>query len=599
MIEKIKYGIVSNCAYMIKLAWRYNKNVLWVCAALAALYVASGLLALYFAPAVLGAIQTSPVVNDVLITILIFTAAKIIVNASISYIDTIVNYGRSDLATILKSRVMNKIATTSYPNTENKSVRKKFDGARSASNTTYGASVRVWDRMAGAVQCFLAICVYLAIIAVFEPWVIVIVFVTTFIPFIANMNIDGWRNRRRDEYTEYNQLLYYVIVESREHKLAKDIRIFGMGDWLQDMYSRGVKLCMSFNARAGKVELWTDIIELLFAFLRNGAAYIYLVRLVLNGGMGAPEFLLMFSAVGRMTGEFSRMFNQIRNINRDSMSISAMREFLDYDEPFKFEDGEPLEPQDTAYKIEFRSVSFRYQGAKADTLKNINLTIEPHEKLAVVGLNGAGKTTLIKLLCGFYDPTEGEVLLNGQDIRKYNRRDYYRHFTAVFQQKSIISTTIEDNITQGTGGDYAASAAKAGVAERIEKYPDKYQTHITKRIYSDGIELSGGETQRLLMARALHKNAPIMVLDEPTASLDPIAESDIYSRYGELTKGKTSVYISHRLASTRFCDRVIYMESGEITEEGSHDDLISKGGRYAELFELQSHYYKEGVSADG
>jgi ATP-binding cassette subfamily B protein len=282
------------------------------------------------------------------------------------------------------------------------------------------------------------------------------------------------------------------------------------------------------------------------------------------------------------------------------LDISVLREALDYPEPFIFEEGETLIPSLTKpYEIKLENVSFRYQGAEKDTLKNINLLIKPGEKLAIIGLNGAGKTTLVKLICGFYEPSEGEIFLNGENIKKYNRRDYYQHFSAVFQDFPILPESIAINIAQ-TDMDIeldkvAVCAGMAGLTEKINRLPKQYETPLRREIYEDGIELSGGEEQRLMLARALYKDAPIMVLDEPTAALDPIAESDMYNRYSDLTGGRTSIYISHRLASTRFCDRIILIEDGSIIEEGNHDALIKKGGQYANLFEIQSRYYKDNV----
>lgn len=224
------------------------------------------------------------------------------------------------------------------------------------------------------------------------------------------------------------------------------------------------------------------------------------------------------------------------------------------------------------------------------------------EKLAIVGLNGAGKSTLVKLICGLYDPTEGEVLLNGVDIREYNRQEYYRLFSAVFQQFSVLEVTLAENVAQTDENiDWKRMGdciEKAGLTDKVESLPQHYETHIGRKVFEDGIELSGGETQRLMLARALYKGGSIIVLDEPTAALDPIAENDIYMKYNEMTEGCTSVYISHRLASTRFCDRIIFLGEGNILEEGTHEELMQKGGNYAELFEVQSKYYKEGGASD-
>jgi ATP-binding cassette subfamily B protein len=318
--------------------------------------------------------------------------------------------------------------------------------------------------------------------------------------------------------------------------------------------------------------------------------------------LSAAQFVLYFNTVGVFAGGIGGIFGGFAALRKQSLDISAVREFLDYPEPFLFEGGTPLTPDvNASYQIELRDVSFRYSEAQRDTLSHIDLTIRAGEKLAIVGLNGAGKTTLIKLICGLLDPTEGEVLLNSTNIKTYNRRDYYRLFSAVFQDFSLLDVTIAENITQ-TDEDINIGRVKhcvrqAGLAEKIDSLPSGFNTHLGK-VYEDGVELSGGEVQRLMLARALYKNAPIIVLDEPTAALDPIAESGIYGKYNELTDGRTSLYISHRLASTRFCDRIILLADSGITEEGTHDALIAKGGRYAELFEIQSRYYREGVRDD-
>lgn len=256
-----------------------------------------------------------------------------------------------------------------------------------------------------------------------------------------------------------------------------------------------------------------------------------------------------------------------------------------------------------ACELELRDVSFRYPGAEKDVLSHINLTIAPGEKLAIVGLNGAGKTTLVKLLCGFYDPTGGEVRLNGRNIRPFNRPAYYALLGAVYQNFSLVPASIAQNVAQDLEGFDRARVQncleRAGLGAKIRALPHGMDTHLVKEVYEDAEELSGGELQRLMLARALYKDAPILVLDEPTAALDPIAESDIYQKYREMTVGRTSIYISHRLASTRFCDRILLLADGKIAEEGTHEALMAKGGEYARLFEIQSRYYREGGEDDG
>lgn len=248
-------------------------------------------------------------------------------------------------------------------------------------------------------------------------------------------------------------------------------------------------------------------------------------------------------------------------------------------------------------------MSFRYPGAEKDTLSHIDLTVRPGEKLAIVGLNGAGKTTLMKLCCGLLDPTGGQVLLNGEDIRDFNRRDYYRLFSTVFQDFSVFDTTFADNVTQVPESPDTAgmedAVKRAGLWEKYQSLPQGGATHIGQGIYEDGLLLSGGELQRLMLARALYKDAPFVVLDEPTAALDPVAEMEIYENFDKIVGDKTAVYISHRLSSCRFCDDIAVFDHGHIVQQGSHDALVEAPGKYQELWHAQAQYYAKQEKEPG
>jgi ATP-binding cassette subfamily B protein len=312
--------------------------------------------------------------------------------------------------------------------------------------------------------------------------------------------------------------------------------------------------------------------------------------------------VLYFTAVTTFTAWVMGILQEMSTLHKESLDIAVVREFLDYPEPFQFEGGESVPAADETYgygyELRLEEVSFRYPGAEKDTIHKLSLTVRPGEKLAIVGLNGAGKTTLVKLLCGLLNPTEGRVLLNGTDIRVFDRRKYYALFSAVFQEFSVLDVTVAEEIAQTTEGiDYARVAdcvEKAGLTAMVAQLPKGLNTHVGRDVYLDGVLFSGGQMQRLMLARALYKDGPVLLLDEPTAALDPIAENDIYTKYSEMTRGKTALFISHRLASTRFCDRIIFLAEGNIKEEGTHDSLLALGGEYAHLFEVQSRYYQEG-----
>ena len=491
-----------------------------------------------------------------------------------------------------------KYDTTSFPNTEDPAVLKKLEKANNAMNSNSSAAEAVWKTLTELVKNIAGFAIYLALLSSLDPILIAVVLITTAAGYFISKRINEWRYRHREEEEAYIKKLNYVIWNVPKRELGKDIRLFGLRPWLQDIYDSTMQLYNDFLARRERVYLWADVVDIVLTLLRNGIAYFYLIALTLNTGLPASQFLLYFTAVSGFTSWVTGILSGFSTLHTQSIDLSMIREFLETPEPFRFEDGKPLKPEKIPYEIQLKNVCFRYPGAEKDTLHNLNLTIRAGEKLAVVGLNGAGKTTLVKLICGFYDPTEGEVLLNGEDIRQYNRRDYYGLFTAVFQQFSILEATLAENVAQDAENIdlqlVKDCIEKAGLTEKVESLPQGYHTHIGRDVFEDGIELSGGETQRLMLARALYKGAPVMVLDEPTAALDPIAENDMYLKYNQMAAGCTSVYISHRLASTRFCDRIILLADGGIAEEGTHDSLMKLGGKYARLYEIQSKYYREG-----
>lgn len=596
--EKPAYNLWQNSAYMICFAWKKRKSVVLLCLALAALAAATDLIGLFIAPTVLRQVQEKVPLQTLLTTIACFAAALIAVGAANSYAAANTMFGRTEMRIGIFAAICEKSAKTSFPNTEDQKLQKKLNKASMAVFSNNSPSEKIWDTFANLLKSAVGFCVALALLSSVDPLIVAVTLATTISGYFIGKRFNGWGYRHREEEAEYSRRMNYVESKAEDYTLAKDIRIFGMRGWLEDVYAKTLRLYQSFTARGEKVYLWGDIADVLFSFLRNGIAYAILIGITLKNGLSAAQFLLYFSAVGSFTTWVGGILSDFSALHIQILGISTIREFLETPEPFRFEDGNPLEPDpEGRYEITLRNLTFRYPGAEKDTIKGINLTIRPGEKLAVVGLNGAGKTTLIRLICGLYDPTEGEVLLNGTNIREYNRRDYYRHFTAVFQQFSLLCATVAENIAQtdrNVDMDRVRDCAeKAGLTEKIESLPEGYGAHLGREVYDDGIELSGGEMQRLMLARALYKNAPVVVLDEPTAALDPIAESDVYRRYHELTAGRTSIYISHRLASTRFCDRILLLEDGVIAEEGTHDELLRKGGRYAELFGIQSRYYRE------
>lgn len=598
MKQKPAHSLGQNIIYMISLAWKQRRSVILLALTMAVVAILLSLTQLFIVPSILEVVEINVSVAELTAIILLFTGVLILLSAAQSYFSSCSQFGRIEVRLIIGSMIQNKALTMSYPDIENQNVRKKMDKASMLVTSNSAATEAIWTTLVNLLKNVVEFIVFFSLLATLNPFMIIAVLVTTIVSFSASNYLNGWGYRHRDEEAEYSRRMNYLSEKSREYTLAKDVRIFGMQGWIEDVYNSMLRLYRSFLARGERVYIWGNIIDVILAFMRNGIVYFFLIGGVLEGEMSAAQFVLYFNTVNLFTNGVGKIMTDLATLRKQSLDICAVREFLDYPETFQMEQGIPITPNlNIPYQIELQDVSFRYPGAEKNTLSHINLTIRQGEKLAIVGLNGAGKTTLIKLICGFLDPTEGKVLLNNINIKMYNRRDYYQLFSAVFQDFSVLDVTIAENIAQ-TDENINTELMEhcinqAGLTEKIKRLPNGVKTHIGK-VFEDGIELSGGELQRLMLARALYKNAPIIVLDEPTSALDSIAESEIYNKYNELTNGRMAVYISHRLASTRFCDRIILIAEGSIDEEGTHDELLAHNGHYADLFEIQSKYYREG-----
>ena len=603
--KKPRYRLGQNMLWMLRQAHAAHRDDVPVFAVIKALAAAgTGVSGLLLAPEIVRCVEDGAPISRLLATIAVLAAALLVCSSVNIYLERAPLYARIDVRLSLIRRIHYKTCVMSYPLTEDPEILKLQEQAIHATMNNRCASEAIWVDDQKLLAAALSFVVYLLLLTNTSAWLLAALTVTTVAEYFVNRRINEWGYRHRDESAELEKKMDYVSKKARSTVLGKDIRIFGMRPWLEAVYGKTLRAIDAFVERRERVYFWTNVIDAALTAVRNGLAYYFLLRQTLAGEMGAGDFLLCFSAVGAYTEQLNGVLSELGTLRRQSLELCTLREFLELPEPFRMEGGKPLpECADGKYELRLENVSFRYPGAEADTLHGIDLTVHPGERLAVVGLNGAGKTTLVKLLCGFYDPTAGRVLLNGTDIREFNRREYYSLFTAVFQKFSVLEVTLAENVAQAAENIDEARVweclEKAGLGERVRSMPDGLQTHIGRQVYEDGILLSGGEMQRLMLARALYKNAPVLLLDEPTAALDPIAENDIYQKYAAMTEGRTSVFISHRLASTRFCDRILLIDGGGIAEQGSHESLLALGGKYAELFEVQSKYYREEDETDG
>lgn len=595
---KPKYNLWQNTGFMLRTSRKYAKSVFPLCIVLALLSAGKSVAELLIAPAILNKIELSASLGSVVFTIAAFALVLMLLSGLRSYVDTNALFGRIAVRSQgIYLSISRKYAKTSYPNLLNTDFLALGEKASAACAGNSESSEAIWTTLTDLMTSCIGFVVYLALLTNLNLWLAALVAATTAVSYFASKRINEWGYLHRSEELELTKRIEYANKTATSREFAKDIRMFGLRGWLEDLWGSTMRLYSAFCAKRERKYIWANIIDIVLTFLRNGIAYAFLIGITVKNGLPASQFLLYFAALSGFAQWVVEILDKLSVMHKQSLDISTIREFLDWDEPFDLNGGERIafEPN-KQYEIRLDNVSFRYPKADKDTLSHINLTVHPGEKLAIVGLNGAGKTTLVKLVCGFLDPTEGRILLNGEDIRKFNRNDYYALFSAVFQEFSVLDVTVKENVAQCVDGIDETRVwqciDKAGLTEKIKSLPKGIETHLGRRVFKDGVEFSGGQTQRLMLARALYKNAPILVLDEPTAALDPIAENDIYQKYNDMTHGRTSFFISHRLASTRFCDRIIFVDSGKIAEEGTHDELLKNGGGYAYMFEVQSKYYR-------
>ena len=407
-------------------------------------------------------------------------------------------------------------------------------------------------------------------------------------------NVHG---KNHEELSKYTKAISYINRHAMERSDGKDIRIYQMQDWFLEKYDDAISHVDRIYGKIHTQYFLRRFKELGLGLITELVSYGYLAYLLVEGRLSVSEFVLSVGLVRTFSSNFSTLIHKIQGLNNIHAFLTYMRKLLDLPEK---EQKESINTDKTkGVEIEFRNVSFRYPESTTEVLSDINITIHSNEKLALIGLNGAGKTTFVKLLCGFYKPTKGESLVNGIPLSKYDRDEYMSLVSALFQDSMLFPVTVDENLTGNTLSEIDVKKLKyvlemSGFSERYEGLPQGGETKVVREVHENATDFSGGEKQKLLFARALYKKAPLLILDEPTAALDPIAENELYLRYGEAAKNRTVVFISHRLSSTRFCDRIALLEGARILEEGTHEELLSKNGRYAELFEMQSKYYREG-----
>lgn len=487
----------------------------------------------------------------------------------------------------------NKNLNTPYINIESLEGREKNKRAMEFYRSYYSSSADFVETCNQMLVCLVGVVTSLALIYKINIIMILIILATCvgefFLLKFLNKKEKGVKDSRSSIFVKFD---YYYSL-SKDITAAKDIRLYGFADYFVFSIARLIAGLEEITSKYMHQSVKVGGTRALLNLMRELVAYAYLTYLVCQNKLSVSDFIFYFGIITGFSNWIMNLVYLYSNMERCCNDCAAFREFVESSEENK---NKPDIDFEDVQSIEFKDVHFAYPSAQKSTINNMSFKVNSGENIAIVGENGAGKTTAIKLLCGLYYPTDGDILVNGKSSRDFSSDSYFNLFSAVFQDYNFLPMRIAENICAASEYDkeklYSAFE-KAGIMDKINSLENKENSLMVKDVYKGAVDFSGGEKQKLLLAKAIYKNAPVLILDEPTAALDPIAENELYLKYNEMTDNKISFFISHRLSSTRFCDRILFIKDGTIAESGTHEELMALKGSYYKMYQAQSYYYKE------
>lgn len=596
---KPEYSTIQNIGYILHNLWHWNKKLYLLSIARIPVLVFLPFLGILMPKLVIDCLTQKVSLWHFVSVVALITLGIVLCNVISQSLSGWISWNVTSNRLRYLGLLYEKIMDTDYENLESPEGKKKLEKAFQANHTNSNGTEAIIEALILLVANFFGIVLYGSILTALNPLIIAFLLGTAVVGLLFARHAQNYEHQHKDDWTPTEKKLDYLIRECDDFSAGKDLRLYRMTHWFGQR----------FHGLLDNRQLWLKRVALrhyladgsigIMALLRDGVAYVYLLYLVLSGRMTVANFTLYFGTIAGFSIWMTGFTDQLSKIQHMSLEICDVRNYLNMKNRDNREAGTPLpEKKSWPCSITFEHVTFSYPNGERKILNDVSFHIKRGEKIALVGLNGAGKTTCIKLLCGFYHPTSGRILIDGKDMTVFNRDDYYQLFTAVFQDIHLLPVTIAQNIAPQLNNpidyDKVENCLKlAGLKEKISSLPEDVHTMLVKEVNENAAQFSGGELQKLLLARALYKESPVLILDEPTAALDPIAENELYQRYGKLVSGRTSIFISHRLSSTRFCDRIVFLSDGKIAENGTHDELMKKKGKYAKLFAIQSHYYKD------
>ena len=595
--KKPKYSKIGSLIWGIKNLWKIDKSFVFFIFASVPVAVILPLVSSYFTKSIVDSFGAGKTFSEIAFLIAFFIISILTLEVLQSFINSRCQSRRFYPTNVLQTEMCHMQSNfTDYENFERQDYIKLQGYAWSDACNGDCSLEFIWEDISQFLIHLLGIVTYASLLVLINPIVFAVVIATSIISYFTTRWQHKYYEKNKHKWEKETRKAGYLSDLSEDFQIAKDIKLYGLEEWINKMMCDYDAYIFMWNKKCRLRGLWASMFAGLMTLIQNGVAYAVLIGFLLSGNLSAGDFVFYFGVVGSVAGFIGGIVGDFAKLNRRAKKISYYREFFNY--PNKFNYGKGCSLPVGAATIELKDVWYKYDYAEDYTLKGINLKIESGESLALVGVNGAGKTTMIKLISGLYRPTRGEILVNGKRIDEYNINEYYSMISAVSQEIRPISFTMfeyvaSSDLERPTAREDAVLAMKAaGIWKKISGLENGIDTHLMKGIFDDGVDLSGGELQKLMLARAIYKNGNILLLDEPTAALDPIAEAEIYAKFDEIVGDKTAIYISHRLSSCRFCDKIAVFDKGEIVQVGSHEELLAdENGKYYELWTAQAQYY--------
>ncbi|EHK2337657.1 TPA: ABC transporter ATP-binding protein [Clostridium perfringens] len=592
--------LLSNLKYIMGYAWSQDKVLFAQCGVYTILASIAPFIGIFLPKFLIDELLGQKRIEIILMTLIGFFLLSSVVNYSIAWLRCAYNPRVTKIRTDYITMISDKIMKMDFKNTEDPEVLNKIKSVMNAVMSNNTGVEGVYHTLLGLFGRLTAFIGYISIVLFLSPWILLFLIINVLISYALTMRVKKYEYSQKEKAADKDRRTFYVFDTMYDFAYGKDIRIYDLKNILIDKFKkfRGERIDISNDVQ--EKQLKVKIVDVILLVIRECVVYGYLIYNVLFTGMGIGDFTMYFSTINGFGDWMKGILDDLANIKAQNMYLDDMREFLE----IKSENKEKTRdiPIDSSYEIEFKNVSFKYPKTDKYIYKNLSLKIKKGQRLAIVGINGAGKTTFVKLLCRLYEPTSGEILINGVNIKDFSKEEYYKILSVVFQDIKTFAFTVAENVSLENLEEVDREKVlhcieKAGVGDKINSLQKGIDTSLLKILDGEGVELSGGENQKLALARALYKNGKIVILDEPTSALDAVAEYNIYKGFDELIGDKTAIYISHRLASTKFCDVIAFFENGEIVEYGTHEELLKKNGKYSDMFNIQAQYYKEESGA--